>query len=210
MEGKACVDCRCRGCRNPNKLNSNSSHQHEPHSVKHSSNLLTSRASPILITTSAINISTSNLTNSASSLISTSPSLFTSNLQLSNSSNQTTLLSSPAGTGTRNLLSPSFLLSASPNQTASSATLISSSNANQMLRGSGSANLFQTGTKFNLISTTSSPFILGSHHNNVGSVSTVDSLTLPFPTIESIEDQVILSSSACIEEDASSLHQIIH
>lgn len=203
------MDCRCRGCRNPNKLNSNSSH--EPPSIKQSSNLLTSRASPILITTSAINISTSNLTNNASSLISTSPSLFTSNLQLSNSSNQTTLLSSPAGTGTRNLLSPSFLLSSSPNQTASSATLISSSNANQMLRGSGGANIFQTGTgtKFNLnlISTTSSPFILGSHHNNVGSVSTVDSLTLPFPTIESIEDQVILSGST-IEEDASSLHQI--
>ena len=190
------MDCRCRGCRNPNKLNSS----HEPHAIKHS-NLLTSRTSPILITTSGISISTSNLTNNASSLISTSPSLFTSNLQLSSSSNQTTLLSSPAA-GTRNLLSPSFLLSSSPNQT--SATLI---NSNQMLRGSGSANLFQTGTKFNLnlISTTSSPFILG--HHNVGSVSTVDSLTLPFPTIE---DQAILSDSACMEEDTTSLHQIIN
>lgn len=166
--------------------------------MKHGANLLTSRTSPILITSASINISTSNLTNNASSLFSTS------NLPLSNSSNQATLLSSPAGT--RNLLSPSFLLSSSPSQTSSSATLIS--NSNQMLRGTGSANLFQTGTKFNLISTTSSPFILGPH--NVGSVSTVDSLTLPFPTIESIEDQVILSGSTCIEEDASSLHQIIN
>ena len=148
VEGKACFECKCRGCRNPNKTTTNS----EKQLIKN--NLIANRTSPILITTSSIN----NLTTNQTSLISTSPNLFTStsNLQLNNNLNQTTLLS----TGTRNLLSP---------------------------------NIFPTGTKFS-ISTTSPANIFQLGHNNVGNVS-VDSLTLPFPTIE------------CIEEDTS-LHQI--
>lgn len=176
VEGKACLDCRCRGCRNPNKPNGNN------------------RTSPSFITSSSINISssTNNLTTN------TSPNLFTSsssnNLQLNSSTNQTTLLS-PAST--RNLLSPSFLLSSS---NTSSATLINSSNVNQMLRQ------FPSGTKI-ISSTSSSPsaaiLLTDSGHNNVGSnVSAVgvDSLTLPFPNIENIEDQVILSENvSCID-----------
>lgn len=205
VECKACFECKCRGCRNPNKSNQ---HQNETYTNKHN-NLITNRTnrespiSPILITTSsAINISTNN----SSNLISTSPNLFTSS-SLNSNNNQTALLSSTASSinSTRNLLSPSFLLSSS---TPSSATLISASNANQMLKNSN--NIFQTGTKFNIISSTSSsPAIFLGHHNNVGSVSTVgvDSLTLPFP---SIEDQVEISENVCIEEeDPSSLHQSI-
>lgn len=105
VEGKACVDCKCRGCRNPNKSNHNNNNHNSINLIS------TNKTSPSYITTSSsINLSSNDQSNAVSNLFTTSSG---SSLQLNSTNNQT------------NLLSPSFLLSST---NPSSTTLIHSPN----------------------------------------------------------------------------------
>lgn len=175
VEGKPCFECKCRGCRNPNKSSNNN--------PNNSNNSIVNKTSPTYINTSSSITSNQIIATNTSNLLSPS----SPNLQL-NSLNQATLIS-PAPS--RNLLSPSFLLSSSSTINTPSTALISNNSSNQMLRNTNS--MFPTtGNKIVSISSPSTAILLG---HNVDS-----SLILPFPSIDLSEENVI--------EDPSLHHQI--